>query len=487
MEKGPFAEATDKFLRTTNIHGLSHLRSLYSLFHRLLWMAAFIASFCLFFTWSLEHFYYLLSYPTHTNVKMIWARQLNFPSVTFCRVQQLNATTKYPQNVSSFGVHPETEIFADLPSATGGKLDGMLVNCMYCGKNCTEEDFTPVYTRYGKCYTFNADKNNPKVSRQGGMGNGLEIMLDIQQEEYLPIWRETNETSFEAGIRVQIHSQDEPPYIHQLGFGVSPGFQTFVSCQEQRLTYLPQPWGNCRAPVPGEVFLPGYSTYSISACRLQCEKESVVRKCDCRMVHMPGNETICSPKEYTACADNTLDAAVEDTSDRCLCPTPCNLTRYNKEISMVRIPNKGSARYLAKKYNRNETYIRDNFLVLDIFFEALNYGTIEQKKAYDLASLLGDIGGQMGLFIGASILTVLEILDYLYEVMRDKVNRLVKRKPSPVRKPTENISTLVMDDLNDQSSSEVRGRHPEGAYATTMLPNHHRHYTHHGVFEDFAC
>lgn len=42
----------------------------------------------------------------------------------------------------------------------------------------------------------------------------------------------------------------------------------------------------------------------------------------------------------------------------CFCPTPCNLTRYGKEISMVRIPNRGSARYLARKYNRNETYIR---------------------------------------------------------------------------------------------------------------------------------
>lgn len=149
--------------------------------------------------------------------------------------------------------------------------------------------------------------------------------------------------------------------------------------------------------------------------------------------------------------------------------------------------------------------------MLDIFFEALNYEAIEQKKAYDLAGLLGDspafpqdplhgwpslilhtpapsillplisspccpvpscspvtmlspsilqpchravtlhpaalallsglspngfawavqqllvtsslssspgdIGGQMGLFIGASILTILEILDYIYEVL----------------------------------------------------------------------
>lgn len=173
----------------------------------------------------------------------------------------------------------------------------------------------------------------------------------------------TDETSFEAGIRVQIHSQDEPPYIHQLGFGVSPGFQTFVSCQEQRvsraqrggvrlswcgakresgwavpfvempllpmklptsagwcmmsrspreappapsttcrcsgtlspwqLTYLPQPWGNCRASVQGEQMLPGYDTYSIAACRLQCEKEAVVRSCHCRMVHMPGEGCAC--------------------------------------------------------------------------------------------------------------------------------------------------------------------------------------------------
>lgn len=102
-----------------------------------------------------------------------------------------------------------------------------------------------------------------------------------------------------------------------------------------------------------------------------------------------GNESICSPNVYIECADHTLgrcgsgwasrgrlsapgrgletvcangclppDAAVEDSHERCSCPTPCNLTRYGKEISMVRIPNKGSARYLARKYNKNETYIR---------------------------------------------------------------------------------------------------------------------------------
>lgn len=49
-----------------------------------------------------------------------------------------------------------------------------------------------VYTRYGKCYTFNGNKTTSRKTKQGGMGNGLEIMLDIQQDEYLPIWRETS-------------------------------------------------------------------------------------------------------------------------------------------------------------------------------------------------------------------------------------------------------------------------------------------------------
>lgn len=35
------------------------------------------------------------------------------------------------------------------------------------------------------------------------------------------------------------------------------------------------------------------------------------------------------------------------------------------------------------------------------------------KPSYFLS---GDIGGHMGLFIGASILTILELFDYLYEV-----------------------------------------------------------------------
>lgn len=48
-------------------------------------------------------------------------------------------------------------------------------------------------------------------------------------------------------------------------------------------------------------------------------------------------------------------SAVENSN--CMCRTPCNLTRYNKELSMVKIPSKTSARYLQKKFNKSEKYI----------------------------------------------------------------------------------------------------------------------------------
>ena len=48
---------------------------------------------------------------------------------------------------------------------------------------------------------------------------------------------------------------------------------------------------------------------------------------------------------------------MEKDNEYCVCEMPCNVTRYGKELSMVKIPSKASARYLAKKFNKTEQYI----------------------------------------------------------------------------------------------------------------------------------
>ncbi|XP_052398135.1 acid-sensing ion channel 1C isoform X1 [Carassius gibelio] len=472
-------DATAAFVLRTKVHGLKHAFSPHkSKSQRLFWLLAIFVCLGLLFTWSRNRILYLLSYPAVTKIYMVWSHNMTFPAITFCnqnhlRVSSLTKADLYHsgywmdimhlnhtvnrQSVSMLKLsrhrermlhlldfsnyspppdhqHNTTEMIDRL----GHQLEDMLLDCRFRGENCTHKNFTPIYTRYGKCYTFNSglDGNPLLTTLKGGTGNGLEIMLDIQQDEYLPVWGDTDETSYEAGIKVQIHSQDEPPFIDQLGFGVAPGFQTFVSCQQQLLQYLPPPWGDCRSePMDSEYF----STYSITACRIDCETRYLLENCNCRMVHMPGTSTVCTPEQYKDCADPALDFLVEKDNDYCVCETPCNMTRYGKELSMVKIPSKASAKYLAKKFNKTEQYIGDNILVLDIFFEALNYEKIEQKKAYEVAGLLGDIGGQMGLFIGASVLTILEIFDYLYEVFKYKVLGPFLRKRRPQRSTSDNL------------------------------------------------
>ena len=76
-----------------------------------------------------------------------------------------------------------------------------------------------VFTRYGKCLTFNNPDQRDRIKQtlKGGVDNGMELILDLQQHEFMPVWSNNDELSIEAGFKVQIHSQDEPPFIHELG------------------------------------------------------------------------------------------------------------------------------------------------------------------------------------------------------------------------------------------------------------------------------
>ncbi|XP_031672441.1 acid-sensing ion channel 1 isoform X1 [Oncorhynchus kisutch] len=525
------AEAGKLFLKHTTFHGLRHVFLSGSYPRRLAWLLAFLTAVALLFTWSSNRVRYLLSSPVHTKAHMVYAKRLVFPAVTICNQNLLIPRRMKKPDIFSAGrwlgllgrnwqvspgardvLTPGTDhdsssssneppwsplsrildfnhflppplesqpSMLQLLDRLGHQMEEMLLYCRFQGEVCGPRNFSTIFTRYGKCYTFNSGQDNRPllVTMKGGMGNGLELMLDIQQDEYLPVWGETDETSFEAGIKVQIHTQDEPPFIDQLGFGVAPGFQTFVSCQEQRLTYLPPPWGDCKStPMDSDFF----SSYSLTACRIDCETRYLVENCNCRMVHMPGDAPYCTPEQYKECADPALDFLVERDNDYCVCETPCNMTRFGKEMSFVKIPSKASAKYLAKKYNKTEQYIADNILVLDIFFEALNYETIEQTKAYEFAGLLGDIGGQMGLFIGASILTILELFDYLYEVIKYKLCRCSNKKHKHNNNNNRG-AVLSLDDVKRHAPCE--NLHTPGTYPANMLPHHPAQ----GNVEDFTC
>ncbi|KAJ8297666.1 hypothetical protein KUTeg_024197 [Tegillarca granosa] len=68
-------------------------------------------------------------------------------------------------------------------------------------------------------------------------------------------------------------------------------------------------------------------------------------------------------------------------------------------------------------------FLRQNLLKLDIFYRQMSYEQIDQQEAYDFFALICDIGGSMGLFIGASVLSLFEIFDLVMSQSLMRIRR----------------------------------------------------------------
>ena len=68
---------------------------------------------------------------------------------------------------------------------------------------------------------------------------------------------------------------------------------------------------------------------------------------------------------------------------------------------------------------------------VDIFYQELSYEEIEQNIAFEFLSLLSEVGGFLGLLLGASVLTVFELVDYISLSFLNKlrVERRMNAKP----------------------------------------------------------
>ena len=87
--------------------------------------------------------------------------------------------------------------------------------------------FEPVFTEMGICYTFNLERmgEGPRVKSRGiGQRQGLRMMIKINQSDYA--------TPVDAGVKVAIHNQFEPPLPADQGIGVPTGRSAFISIKE---------------------------------------------------------------------------------------------------------------------------------------------------------------------------------------------------------------------------------------------------------------
>jgi len=64
----------------------------------------------------------------------------------------------------------------------------------------------------------------------------------------------------------------------------------------------------------------------------------------------------------------------------------------------------------------SKDYLTDDTLVLQIYFSSMQYLEMTSKEAYPVTALLSDIGGALGLLLGATLLTVYEVMEFAVQL-----------------------------------------------------------------------
>lgn len=101
---------------------------------------------------------------------------------------------------------------------------------------------------------------------------------------------------------------------------------------------------------------------------------------------------------------------------------------------------------------------RANYIKVNIFYKELTYERIEQQMSFQFISLMSEIGGMMGLLLGASVLTICEFVDFVamlgYRRRMKKQNK-DKHLKDPYSSSIITISTMCKDDKTTTSVKTV--------------------------------
>ena len=440
-----------RFFSNTSLHGLPHIVGNKRSHCRMtLWIIVILISLGL-MLWAVIAV--TIQYAEKNTVlfsKRHYNERLKFPAVTICN------KNLYRKSVAR-NTHPAIDInevllndksrdslFAgignnfgiwntDYLNDSGHQLQEMLFYCHYGRRKCTRHQFIQKITTSGNCYTFNSGENGSTVlySIDGGYQFGLELILNAEQYEYFLA------DSDSVGFNVFIHDQGHFPYYGSLS--ISTGHSTQVALHKVNYKFqTPAGGGQCS----NEISLKYFTTYSRLSCIIECVTDLVVGNCKCKAQGMPGPAQVCELR------DLCLLQAIGEMFDveKCDCPIACETTVYEKMLSYAKFPaehipllmnnsdflstypfpdfvisyatddNGTEFRYLNSNFT--ESFLSNNFAKVFIYYDELISTTMEEGLEYSTFQFIADFGGHIGLFTGAGFLTLFEIMDLCYSLIR---------------------------------------------------------------------
>ena len=392
--------------------------------------------------------------------------------------------------------------------------------------NNTEEFSGFFNPYYFNCYTYNAPNSEGKHVLSEGIENGWTsivfsgsgMLMKNEDIRILPGLHEYNSAvSASEGVRVVIHPPGTQPFPFTEGFDVPPGFSASFGIRPRRIKRIGHPHGNCSKSNPMDSPDSTENSYRTMACQKMCLQKYIITECGCKDIMLPDlqvNETIkpcrnndlpddCMYEasesclthffqlyERITCMSKSKDFLMRNTTllEQCGCFPPCDEISYDISYSLSKWPAtgyEGDAAFFdvfyiehfwsrfngTNKFDSIREYFSEgnreramkDFARLNAYIADSNVIITHEKEDYTSTQLLSDIGGQLGLWVGISIITLAEALELIWDLCRYV---LTARRPAPHRHYANvnrsNNDNSTKNHLNNMYVSALDNPHEEG-------------------------
>eukprot|EP00116_Pleurobrachia_bachei_P007010 sb/3467272/ len=141
------------------------------------------------------------------------------------------------------------------------------------------------------------------------------------------------------------------------------------------------------------------------------------------LTHFFGPTTPSPPLPFTTALSPPDQSYVDvnRTEEVCYCYPSCREVFYSVSMSsslLSRFYAKDHVQFLPKGYNGTNDVL-NNLVVLDVLFVNTQELEIEQIVAYGWTNFLGDVGGVLGLFLGASAFSLIEFAFFMCQLWQN--------------------------------------------------------------------
>ncbi|KAE9421273.1 hypothetical protein Angca_004947, partial [Angiostrongylus cantonensis] len=293
----------------------------------------------------------------------------------------------------------------------------------------------PIITNLGKCHSLDMRKAREWMRKQtvAGVNAGLQIILDAHMEEQFDGTGDNSDpifsNAFENGYRYYVHAPDTIPYLVSEGMSVSPGTRVYSAISTNTYVLLSsENWGNCSDKWPSS-----YNTtlpYSSVNCGSLCKANYFYDRCGCSpfTYNIDMSFPMCTPYQTFQCIDQYIRRNINGTDyfyiPQCQdCKIECHSLVYHAYNSYGKGFSHGALKWLNRKNSSwSNAHMRSNFLTVNVFFRDMAHTEYRQVQATSLTEILnicnvsGDIGGNMGMFLGMSLITVTEVSLFISKI-----------------------------------------------------------------------